>query len=198
MQPAMKPIILASKSPRRQEICAKAGIPFVTEKASISEPPVNEVSGKTLHERVQILARMKAEDVGKRNPNRIILAADTIVVQHEHVFGKPRDESEAATMLRSLSGTVHDVLTGVWMIIPTTNEPIEQGFTDTTRVWVAPLTDAEIWHYLQTESPLDAAGAYKIQEGFSRHIERIDGTYHNVMGLPIERVYRCIRDYLAM
>lgn len=166
--------------------------------SKIEEPPLDAIPETTLEDKIQQLARLKAKAVFDENPNFTVLAADTLVAQSNKVFGKPKHLDHAYEMLNQLAGSVHQVLTGVWIYSPSKDQIIEQGFAESTRVWVAPLDPAEIWHYLHTESPMDAAGAYKIQEGFARHIPKIEGSYHNVVGLPIAQVYNALRSMNAI
>ncbi|MFN7936056.1 MAG: Maf family protein [Bryobacteraceae bacterium] len=178
-------LILASSSPRRQEILRDAGIPFTVRKVhveevrAVSEPP---------EAYVRRLAREKAAAAG-RAEGEIVLAADTIVVLGDTVLEKPASVEDAARMLRLLSGQCHHVLTGV-CLLAAHGEWVE---TATTKVWFAPLTEDEIQAYAASGEPMDKAGAYAIQGLASKFVERIEGCYFNVVGLPVSLVYRLLK-----
>ena len=178
-------LILASSSPRRAELLAAAGFTF-----EMSPPHVDESSlpDENPLEYVVRVARTKAEHVGIGEPGAIVLSADTVVVAHGRVMGKPADAGEAESMLRMLSGAVHDVHTGVCL------RSARETKSDvvTTRVSFLPLTDEEIAWYVSTGEPFDKAGAYGIQGRASRYIDWIDGSWSNVVGLPIATVYRLL------
>jgi septum formation protein len=180
-------LILASRSPRRAEILRQAGIPFTVRAADIDESPLEaERPGPY----VRRLAEAKARAIAAA-PDEIVLAADTTVVSHGEFLGKPVDAADARRMLTLLSGRRHEVLTGISL------RRGEQILTDhaLTAVWFAPLTADEIDAYIASGEPMDKAGAYAIQGLASKFVERIDGCYFNVMGLPVALVYRHLRDY---
>ena len=179
-------IVLASGSPRRGEILTNAGIPFVREVPSNidetprpSEPPQDYVVR---------LAREKAEAVGDTG-GHIVLGADTTVVIEGQILGKPSSPDDAARMLRLLSGRSHEVITGICL------RSARVRVTDAaiTRVWFAALSDSDLEAYAHSGEPMDKAGAYGIQGLASKFIERIDGCYFNVMGLPVALVYAHLR-----
>lgn len=179
-------LILASQSPRRQELLRQAGIPF-----QVSVPGVPEVrlEGESPAAYVERLAREKAL-AAAAGPEDWVLAADTTVVLDEHVLEKPADPADAARMLRLLSGRRHQVLTGVC---------VRRGgrlwsAVETTEVEFSPLTGEEIQAYAHSGEPLDKAGGYAIQGRASRFIPRIEGCYFNVVGLPVARVYHLLRE----
>jgi len=184
-------LVLASASPRRQELLRNAAIPFEVHPAHILEDPLPNESPRACAER---LAREKALAISKLRPNDPILAADTVVTIHadgrDHILGKPTDPADAARMLRQLSGQTHQVITGICLIcnaqILTTSE--------TTSVTMSEIPENEIAAYIATAEPMDKAGAYAIQGQASRWIPRIQGDYSNVVGLPIARTYRLLRD----
>ena len=180
-------LILASASPRRSELLRKARIVFRIEPAHVPEAPAPGESPRAYAER---LARDKARAIAARHPNDFVLGADTIVVVNEQILEKPADEADAARMLRMLSGRTHEVTTGVCLCGPQT-EIVE---SETTRVIVAELSDEEIADYVHTGEPMDKAGAYGIQGMFSRWVTGIEGDYPNVVGLPVARVYRMLRN----
>ena len=184
------PLILASASPRRAELLRNAGIAFTVEPAHV---PEQVLPGEQPLSYAQRLARDKARAVFARHPDNVVLGADTIVVADEHLMEKPRDDADAARMLRLLSGCAHQVITGVCLIAPN----FEQVEAEVTEVRFSPLTDAEIAAYIATREPMDKAGAYAIQGVASRWVERIDGCYFNVVGLPVPRVYRMLRKLAA-
>ena len=179
-------ITLASASPRRAELLRNAGIPFTVEPAHVPEQALPDEQPLIYAQR---LARDKALAVFSRNPDSVVLGADTIVVVNEHLLEKPQNDADAARMLRLLSGRVHQVITGVCLIA----KDYEQTEAEVTEVGFSALSVAEIAEYVATREPMDKAGAYAIQGVASRWVERIDGCYFNVVGLPMPRVYRMLR-----
>ena len=178
----MPELILASQSPRRRELLAVAGFHF-----SVRVKPVEEVRGpgEAPVAYVRRLARAKAEAAWER-PNEIVLGADTTVVIDDQVLEKPADADDASAMLRLLSGRDHTVITGICLLY-------DRGLIvdhSSTLVRFAPLTDFEIAGYVASGEPMDKAGAYAIQGLASKFVERVDGCYFNVMGLPLSLVYR--------
>jgi septum formation protein len=181
-------LLLASQSPRRLELLAAAGIPCQVVSVSVDETPVRlEPPG----EHVRRLARLKADAGLAIHPDRVVLGADTIVIVGSEIMGKPRDDAEAVRMLRVLSGREHEVLTGL-AIVSTRRAVVEVA---RTRVWFNPLTDREIADYVASGEPRDKAGGYAIQGLGSRFIDRIQGSYSNVVGLPVALVYRLLKGY---
>ena len=204
-----KKIILGSASPRRRELLAQIGAEFeirVSEKEEIyhSEKP---------EEIVCELALMKAENVASElseaeRAGAGGLGADTVGVLDGEIRGKPSDEEEAARMLSALQGRSHEVYTGVavleyaesgegavsggWKLEKKENYAVE------TRVYVNPMTEQEILEYIVTGDPMDKAGAYGIQGRFAAYIDRIEGDYYNVVGLPVSRVYRTLKEMKAL
>ncbi|MPY89929.1 MAG: septum formation inhibitor Maf [Luteitalea sp.] len=182
-------LVLASGSPRRAALLSAAGIPFVVRVADVDE---RLLAGETPREHVRRLAEAKARAVcvaQARPTDDLVLAADTVVVLDEAILGKPRDETEAATMLNRLSGRLHEVLTGVAVV----GHAYQEVTVETTRVWVAPLLPADITWYVASGEPRDKAGAYAIQGLASRFVTRIDGSYTNVVGLPVAPVVQMLR-----
>ena len=179
-------LILASASPRRSELLRNAGIPFVVEPAHVPEQPLPNEPPLVYAQR---LACDKARAVFARHPDGVVLGADTIVVADEHLLEKPRDAEDATRMLRLLSGRTHQVITGVCLM----SDGFEQTEAEITEVRFSSLTETEIADYIATGEPMDKAGAYAIQGMASRWVERIDGCYFNVVGLPVPRVYRMLR-----
>ena len=179
----MKKIVLSSNSPRRKELLGELGIDFeVRVIEGIDETYPKELS---VEEVPQYIAREKARVyiVGK---DEVLLTADTVVVLGNEIMGKPHDEADAMRMLRQLSGKTHQVITGVCL---TTNDN-QVTFADVTDVSFADLTDDEIKYYVDNFRPLDKAGAYGIQEWIGlAGVTGIKGSYFNVVGLPVHRVY---------
>lgn len=180
-------VVLASKSPRRQQLLSQLGIKFRVE--LIEGIQENYPADMVADDVAQFLAIQKAKPYNLRE-NELLITADTIVVLDGHVLGKPIDEADAHRMLRALSGKVHHVVTGVCV----TTCHSQQAFADTTQVEFAQLTDDEIDHYIQHDRPMDKAGAYGIQEWIGHiGVKRIDGCFYNVMGLPVPRLYALLK-----
>jgi septum formation protein len=188
----LKPkLVLASASPRRQELLRNAGIAFEVCPANIPEIPVTGESPRAHAER---LAREKAHAVFTHRPRDLVLGSDTIVVLNEQILGKPRDEPDAARMLRLLSGRTHQVITGVCLLGPELGTAFEDTRSEHTCVTMAELREEDIQAYVATREPMDKAGAYAIQGLASRWIPRIEGDYFNVVGLPIALVSRMLAE----
>lgn len=177
-------IVLASKSPRRSEILKNAGIDFTVRVANADETIPD---GTKPQDAVVFLAARKAMAVEK-GEDELILGADTVVVLQDKILGKPKDREDAFNMLKSLSGRVHSVFTGVCAI----GNGISMTFAEETKVEFLPLTDDEINAYIDSSEPYDKAGAYGIQGLASKFIKGIEGDYFNVVGLPISRIYEKI------
>lgn len=183
-------LVLASTSIRRAEVLRAAGLPFRTLSSAVDETPIPGESPQNL---VRRLALAKAELVAARALGpAIILAADTVVELDGHILGKPRSTDDARVMLEQLSGRTHSVHTGAALIrLPDAENRVAD---ETTLVTFARLEPDEILEYLATGEPFDKAGAYAIQGRAGRFITRIDGCYFNVVGLPLARVYRLMRE----
>lgn len=179
-------IILASASPRRAELLRSAGIDFDVVPANVDE---TRRPHETAGDYAARLAEAKARTIHSREGQRTVLAADTVVVVDAEILGKPVDEADARRMLGLLSGRTHDVLTAVSIFHP---GEIVDTRVETTTVELVPLSGADIDWYVATGEPLDKAGAYAVQGLASRFIPRIDGSYSNVVGLPIALVYRML------
>lgn len=179
-------LILSSNSPRRKELIQGLGIPFevlVIQGIDESYPdtlPASEIA--------EYIAIKKASPYASGiKPGNVVLTADTVVVCNDEVMGKPKDEDDAYRMLRSLSGTTHQVYTGVCL----TSATEQRHFSVCTEVTFKLLSDDEIWHYIHEYRPFDKAGAYGIQEWIGYiGITGIHGSYYNVMGLPVQRIYQ--------
>ena len=170
-------LILASASPRRKELLGLYGIPFTVRAADIDEPIDPD---KPPFDEVARLSREKALAV-PREPEDVVVAADTIVVCDGIVLGKPRDEAQAIEMLSLLSGRAHQVMTGCTVL----RGQKDETFTEVTDIHFRPLSPGEIRRYVATGEPMDKAGAYGIQGGAALFCQRMEGDYYNVMGLPV-------------
>jgi septum formation protein len=189
-------IVLASASPRRQELLRNAGIPFSARAADIDETPREKESARSLAER---LAHEKALAIFKNHPRSFVLGADTIVVVDNVTLCKPSDANDAARMLRLLSGRTHIVITGVCLVEPAVSGQLPgasktRTASETTLVRMCEISSEEIHDYVATGEPMDKAGAYAIQGIASRWILRIEGDYSNVVGLPVALVYAMLRE----
>lgn len=180
-------LILASASPRRAELLRAAGFQFEVMPADVDEQPWPDEAADPYVRRV---ALDKARVVALAAPDGIVLAADTSVVVDGAILGKPSDPADAARMLRRLSGRTHEVLTGVAMLGPAGTR-VESSFS---HVRFNALSEAEIAWYVASGEPADKAGAYAIQGLGSRFVEEVDGSYSNVVGLPVALVYRMLRE----
>ena len=173
-------IILASGSPRRKELMEKIGLKFEIDPAEIDERKFKEKSAEKL---VEILAVKKAEAVATRHPNSIIIGSDLTVALDDHQIGKPENATDAKKILKLLRDKTHQVLTGV-AIINTANNKTASA-VETANVKMRDYSDKEIDNYIATGEPLDKAGAYAIQGHAAAFIEKIEGSYSGVMGLPL-------------
>lgn len=180
-------IILASASPRRKDLLEQAGASFEI------IPSVGEeiITTKIPDKEVEELSRQKAGEIEARvlGP-AIIIGADTVVAIDGEILGKPKDEEDAVRMLSNLQGRTHQVYTGVTVIIRTDSQKEYITFSESTSVTMYPMTDEEIRGYVRTGEPMDKAGAYGIQGLSAVYIQKIDGDYNNVVGLPLARLYQ--------
>src|SRR5579863_3914880 len=185
-------LVLASASPRRQELLHTAGISFAVQPADVDETPL---AGELPRDCAERLAREKALAVWRTRPQDRVLGADTIVVVDEAILGKPADAEDAARMLRMLAGRVHRVITGVCVVeaVASRQLPVASTASETTLVTMNELSEEEIRDYIATGEPMDKAGAYAIQGMASRWIPRIEGDYSNVVGLPVALVHAMLR-----
>ena len=199
-----KRIILGSASPRRRELLAQIGVEFeikVSEKEEIYKSSIPE-------EIVKELSLMKAENVAsdlEENTedgiirDTVIIGADTVVVLDDEILGKPADEEDAVRMLTRLQGREHMVYTGAAVLdFGPDGEKTVINYPVGTKVYVNDMTEEEIRAYVMTKDPLDKAGSYGIQGRFAAYIDRIDGDYYNVVGLPVSRVYQTLREIGAV
>ncbi|MED0655974.1 MULTISPECIES: Maf family protein [Anoxybacillus] len=181
-------LVLASSSPRRKQLLRMLGLPFDILVSDVDELFDAELSPSEI---VQQLAHKKANAVWQQKKDACVIGADTIVVCEGEVLGKPTSEQDAFRMLKRLSGTTHEVWTGV--AICTEKECVT--FAEKTDVTFWPLTDEDIWAYIATKEPLDKAGAYGIQERGALFVKKIDGDYFSVVGLPIARIARELKKF---
>ncbi len=185
---AGRKIILASKSPRRSELLKKAGLEFSVVPSSYDEEMHLDLQPEAL---AGHLALKKAEDVAAANPGAIVIGADTIVVTESEVLGQPADEASARTMLEKLSGRSHRVITGFAVLCLETGAKEVESVS--TKVYFRPLGDAEIDAYIKTGEPMDKAGAYAIQGGAAAFVEKTEGDYYNVVGLPVSALLESLK-----
>ncbi|WP_195979257.1 Maf family protein [Blautia luti] len=185
----MSKIILASASPRRKELLAKAGISFTVIPAAGEEKRTSEDPG----EAVQQLARDKAEWVAQSlaecEEGTLVIGSDTIVVFENRILGKPKDRRDAAETLEKLQGNTHQVYTGVTVLERKAGKWVEHTFFESTDVTFYPVSREEIQDYIATGEPMDKAGSYGIQGLFGIYVKGICGDYNNVVGLPVARLF---------
>lgn len=188
-----KPLVLASQSPRRQEILTLAGLFFTV------HPAEGEWAAENLppFDRVCALARSKAEQIAPLYPNSLVLGSDTMVVRDDTALGKPKSDPDAVDMLMSLQNRTHQVMTGVWIVETDAdgNAVKQDGFTDVTDVDFWAFSREEAAEYVATGEPRDKAGAYGIQGMGMRLVKGIRGDFYTVMGLPGGRLLRFLADF---
>lgn len=186
------PLVLASRSPRRKRLLEQLGLSFTVDASPEPEPTLE---GLTPTELVQALAVHKAAPITDVYADALVLAADTVVELDGEVLHKPSDAAEARATLRRLSGQTHTVHTGFAL---EHNESSRQAIgAESARVTFGALTDDEIAAYVKTGAPLDKAGSYGIQDLGALFVERIEGDYYTIVGLPLRRLYRCLQERFA-
>lgn len=188
-------IILASQSPRRRKLLEQINLSFSVRPSSCDESYDSNENPSAI---VQMLAHRKATDVATGNREALVIGADTIVVFNEQILEKPHSAEEAKSMLTSLSGHCHRVLTGVSLVKTDTKGNIldYDTFSEQTGVWFGKLDEAEIDSYIAGGSPMDKAGGYGIQDDWgSLFVERIEGDYNNVIGLPLYAFYQHMKAF---
>ena len=186
----MKKIILASSSPRRKELLEKIGLKFEVEPGDYEEIVDTDLEP---HEMVRKLSREKAEAVARKHNSGVVIAADTVVLIDGKILGKPKSPAEAKKMLRALSGKSHAVITG-FTIIDTAERRILSKAVE-TKVYIGELNPAEIDAYVKSGEPLDKAGGYGIQGLGSVIVEKIEGDYFNVVGLPLSSLAESLKEF---
>jgi septum formation protein len=185
------PLVLASASPRRRELLARAGVPFEVTSPKIDETPLPH---EPPHAHARRLATAKAREIARGlgpNPRRFVLGGDTIVVLDGELLGKPQNEERAAELLGRLLERTHRVVTAVTVVVTDTLD----GFTDSveSRVTMRAAAESEVRAYVSTGEPLDCAGAYAIQGEGRRFIDRVEGSETNVIGLPLDETLDLLR-----
>lgn len=184
-------IILASASPRRKELLEQVGaefeiIPAVGEEIITDSRPQQAVLGLSAQKAAEVAAKVQGD--------AIVLGADTVVAFGDKILGKPKDEMDAEQMLSMLSGNTHSVYTGVSIVVKQSGQSRAYSFYEETEVTMYPLSKQQILSYIRTGEPMDKAGSYGIQGRGAVFIEKIQGDYNNVVGLPIARVFRTIEE----
>lgn len=189
-----KKIILASASPRRKELMAQAGYEFEIQVSHKEEVYRSD----TPDEIVKELSLLKAKDIAAQNETKdlIVIGADTVVAYQGKVLGKPRDKEHAFEMIKDFQGDKHQVYTGV-AVLHYNSDGAETVVNHAvkTDVYVNSMTDEEIQQYIESDNVLDKAGSYGIQSGFAIHIEKIEGDYFNVVGLPVSYIYEVLKRF---
>ena len=184
-------LILASKSPRRSDLLTKMGFSF-----TVHVPDVDENISGAPCDMVRLLSERKAQAVSDLYDEGYIVAADTLVALGDHALGKPRDEEDAFSMLSSLSGKNHQVYTGVCLMNAKTKSFVSR--TVRSDVYFKTLTPEEILSYIETKEPMDKAGAYAIQGGAAKFIEKYEGSYDNIVGFPTEEFRRMYDEFASL
>lgn len=194
----MKRIILGSASPRRRELLEQIGITFEVATSDKDEVYTSDVPAEIVKELAQMKAENVASDIEEKEgklANAIVIGADTIVVRDETILGKPSDEEDAFQILKSLQGRTHQVYTGVALLVYDADGSRRIiCHAEKTDVCVHEMSGMEIQNYIATGDPMDKAGAYGIQGRFAAYIDKIDGDYYNVVGLPVAYVYQRIKE----
>ena len=186
-------VILASKSPRRKELMDLLGIEY---EIMVSEVDETLEEGLTLEEQSKKLGYIKAKEVfEKTNGDRIVIGSDTLVIKDGMVFGKPKDKQDAVNMLNIIKNDKNQVITSVAILVQNGDKYEEYIDCDIVDVYVADMSEEEIEEWIETGNAYDKAGAYAIQLEFVKHIEKIEGNYSSMVGLPINKVYQVIKKY---
>lgn len=193
-----KKIILGSASPRRRELLSQIGVPYEVRVSDKEETYQSSSPKEIVKELALMKARNVAEDLKEENGrfcSGAVIGADTIVALDDQVLGKPKDEEDAFRMLRNLQGREHRVFTGVAVLdFDDRGDMRVFNYAVETTVYVNKMSDQEIAAYIRTGEPMDKAGAYGIQGRFAAYIERIDGDYYNVVGLPVSKLYQTLKE----
>lgn len=190
-------VVLASQSPRRKELLAKAGFDFEIVTSDVEENTLETAPDKIVME----LSRIKAEDVLNKvktdGEKLIVIGADTVVSKNGQIMGKPKTKEEAFEMIDSIQGDIHQVFTGVTIYFYDGENINKKSFAEKTDVVVFPMKKEEIEAYIATGDSMDKAGAYGIQGAFGVFVEKINGDYNNVVGLPVARLYHELQEYIG-
>ncbi len=186
----MRKIILASTSPRRQKLLSRIGLPFEVQASDYEEDMKLDLTPKEL---VKHLSKGKAEAVAKNYKDAIIIGADSIVAYENHVFGKPTSAAEAKEMLKKLSGTVHSVITGFTIIDTKTNKSSSQAIE--AKIYFRKVTEEEMDAYIKSGEPMDKAGAYAVQGLGAIFVEKIEGDFTGVIGLPLFALAKELKNF---
>jgi len=186
----MKTIILASASPRRKVLLEKIGLIFEVEPSNYEEDMPLRLEP---HEFAQKISLEKAKVVASKHKNSIVIAADTFIVLGSQILGKPHTEKDAREMLEAINGKYHSVITGFSIIDTDKNKTLSKSVE--TKVYIRKLTLVEIDAYVKSREPLDKAGAYAIQGLGSVFVEKIDGDYYNVVGLPLSALTEALKEF---
>lgn len=184
----LRPLTLASASPRRQALLAGQGLCFEVCPSRLREPAPEPAEAPEIYARR--MARIKGEDIAAKRPDQTVISADTIVVREGRILGKPRNAAHALHMLSELAGNWHDVITGFCILH--VREKISQCHAVTTRVHMIPASAAMLRAYIATEEPMDKAGAYGIQGAGAFLVDEVRGSYTNVVGLPLPEILRIL------
>ena len=190
-----KKIILASASPRRRELLAQAGYEFEIQVSHKEEKYIS----KTPDDIVKELALLKAKDIAEQNDAKsiIVIGADTVVAHKGAILGKPKSKDDAFEMIKAFQGDKHQVYTGVAILdYDADGKETAVNHAVKTDVYVNPMTEEEIWKYIESDNVMDKAGSYGIQSGFAVYIKKIEGDYFNVVGLPISYIYEQLKQML--
>lgn len=190
-----KKIILASASPRRRELLAQVGYEFEIQVSHKEEIYISE----TPDEIVKELALLKAKDIAEQNDakNLLVVGADTVVAHKGAILGKPKSKEDAFEMIKGFQGDKHQVYTGVAILdYDADGKETVVNHAVKTDVYVNSMTDEEIWNYIESDNVMDKAGSYGIQSGFAVYIEKIEGDYFNVVGLPISYIYEQLKQMI--
>jgi septum formation protein len=189
---AAKTLILASSSPRRQELIQTLGLPYEIRVSDVNEDTDAGMSPAEIVEQLSIRKARAVSDMYKAEQREegIVIGSDTIVVLGEEVLGKPRDQQDAARMLDALQGKAHHVFSGVACIDLKTGRELRSHMV--SKVTFRAMSEEEIWGYVQTGEPLDKAGAYGVQGLGAVFIEKIEGDFYNIMGLPLNLLYQML------
>ena len=187
-------VILASKSPRRKELMDLLGIEY---EIMVSQADETLEEGLSLEEQSKKLGYIKAKAVfDKTKGDRIVIGSDTLVVKGNKLFGKPKDRQDAINMINELKKDKHQVITSIAILVERNGKYEEYLDCDITDVYVSDMTDSEVEEWIDTGKAYDKAGAYAIQLEFAKYIDKIDGNYDSVVGMPLNKVYKILKQYI--